>query len=84
MGRDSKRANAVDASNAFGCSTFTALNAKDIPAVVAAMVVMISLSPIFFSQSKLLAPLTVMISPSPMFSLQSKILASLIGSSMFS
>ena len=80
MGRDSKHANAVDASNAFGCSTFTALNA----AVVAAMVVMISLSPIFFSQSKLLAPLMVMISPSPMFCLQSKILASLIGSSMFS
>ena len=57
MGRDSKHANAVDASNAFGCSTFTALNAKDIPAVVAAMVVMISPSPMFFLQSKILASL---------------------------
>ena len=48
MGKDSKHANAVNTSKAFGCSTFTALSAKNILAVVAVMVVMISPSPMFF------------------------------------
>ena len=59
MGKDSTHANAVNTSNAFGCSTFTALSAKNIPAVVAVMVVMISPSPMFFLRSKLLASLMV-------------------------
>ena len=62
MGRDSRHATAVDTSNTFGCSTFTALSAKNM--VVAATVVMISLSPMFFLRSKLLSPLMVIIIPS--------------------
>ena len=77
MGRCSRHATTADTSNAFGCSTFTALNAKNI-------LVMISpFTQCFFLQVKLLASLMVMISSSPMPILQSKLSASLIGSSMF-
>ena len=65
MGKDSRHATAVDTSNTFGCSAFTALRAKNM--VVAATVVMISLSPMFFLRSKLLSPLMVIIILSPIF-----------------
>ena len=42
MGEDITNANVVDTSNAFCCSTPTTLSAKNIPAVVAVTIVMIS------------------------------------------
>ena len=48
MGEDITNAHVVDTSNAFCCSTPTILSAKNIPAVVAVTIVMISPSPMFF------------------------------------
>ena len=53
MGQDITNANDVHATNALRCSISTALSAKNITAVVAATVVIINPSHVFYSQNHL-------------------------------